>query len=100
MRPPTPELGCLDDFVRAYEDALDGAGAADLTEFLPAPDDPSRARLRGEGQAVGPLVSVGFALGALLVGLVLLRSRRRRRPPRRDAVAAGEQEARSSQGVT
>jgi hypothetical protein len=65
-----------------------------------APDDPSQARLRGEGQAVGPLVSVGFALGAMLVALVLVRTRKRRRRQPRDAVGERALEERSSPGVS
>jgi hypothetical protein len=50
----------------------------DRVTVLYAPSDPATARLRGEGQDSGPLLSVGFGLAAVLLALVLLRLRRRR----------------------
>ena len=71
----------------------------DTVSVLYAPQDPAQARLRGEGRAVGPLVSVGFALGAVLVGVVLFRTRSRRRRPR-DAVGERALEERSGRRVS
>lgn len=47
----------------------------DTVTVLYAPDDPSRARLSGEGRPMGPVISLGFALGALGVVVVLLLTR-------------------------
>lgn len=55
------------------------------------PSDPATARLRGEGQDSGPVVSVGFGLSAVLV--VVLVVRLRRRP---DTTRAGSSTARGS----
>ena len=71
----------------------------DTVTVLYAPDDPSRARLRDEGQAVGPLVSVGFGLGAVVVALVLLRTRHRRARPPHDAATVRTRDERSGQTV-
>jgi hypothetical protein len=51
----------------------------DKVTVLYAPSDPTSARLRGEGQGVGPLFSAGFAAAALGVVVVLVRLRRRSR---------------------
>jgi hypothetical protein len=51
----------------------------DRVTVLYDPADPTEARLRGEGQDSGPLLSIGFGLAAVLLVLVLLRLRRRRR---------------------
>jgi hypothetical protein len=61
------------------------------------PADPSKARLRGEGQLMVPLITSGFATAALLVGFVLFRTRHLGPPQnaspataaRPDRVAAG-----------
>ena len=47
--------------------------------MLYSPTDPASARLRGEGQDSGPVVSVGFGVAALLLVLAVARSRRARR---------------------
>ena len=48
----------------------------DTVTVLYSPTEPGSARLRGEGQDSGPVVSVGFAVAAVLLVLVVLRSRR------------------------
>jgi hypothetical protein len=67
----------------------------DRVTVLYDPSDPTTARLRGEGQDSGPLLSVGFGLAAVLLLLVLARLRRRRGrvragspPPRGNATPA------------
>ncbi len=40
------------------------------------PDDPAQARLRGEGQVLVPGIAVGFLASAVVVGIVLIRTRR------------------------
>lgn len=52
----------------------------DKVTVMYASDDPASARLRGEGQDLGPVISIGFGLAAVLVVLVLVRLRRRRKP--------------------
>ena len=54
----------------------------DKVTVLYAPSDPTSARLRGEGQDLGPAVCVGFALAAVLLLVVLVRFRRRGLPAR------------------
>lgn len=49
----------------------------DRVTVLYDPSDPAVARLRGEGQDSGPVLSVGFGLAAVLLLLVLFRPRRR-----------------------
>lgn len=49
----------------------------DRVTVLYAPSDPASARLRGEGQDSGPLVSAGFGVAAVLLVLVIVRPRRR-----------------------
>ena len=44
-------------------------------EVLYDPSNPERARLRGEGQLMIPLITSGFATTALLLGFVLFRTR-------------------------
>ena len=44
-------------------------------EVLYDPSNPQRARLRGEGQLMIPLITSGFATTALLLGFVLFRTR-------------------------
>lgn len=53
----------------------------DHVTVLYSPSDPTTARLRGEGQDLGPLLSAGFALSAVLVVLLSIRFRRRTRGP-------------------
>lgn len=60
----------------------------DRVTVLYAPTSPGAARLRGEGQDAGPLVSGGFGLAAALLVLVLVRFRRRAVRPRTTASAA------------
>jgi hypothetical protein len=50
----------------------------DRVTVLYAPSDPGTARLGGEGQDSGPVVSAGFGVAAVLLVLLLLRPRRRR----------------------
>ena len=40
------------------------------------PADPSVARIRGEGKVLVPVITSGFVLSALVVALILLRTRR------------------------
>jgi hypothetical protein len=49
----------------------------DRVTVLYAPSDPATARLRGEGQDSGPVVSIGFGLAAALLVVLLVRLRRR-----------------------
>lgn len=65
------------DYVAAHGRYRQRLQVGDRVTVLYAPADPSSARLRGEGQDAGPLVSVGFAVSALLVVLVVLRTRER-----------------------
>lgn len=58
----------------------------DAVTVLYSPTDPASARLRGEGQDSGPVVSVGFGVVALLLVVAVARSRRARR--RGDAAGA------------
>ena len=44
-------------------------------EVLYDPADPARARLRGEGRLMIPLITSGFATTALILGFVLIRTR-------------------------
>lgn len=48
----------------------------DQVVVLYDPADPSRARLRGEGRLMVPLITSGFATVALIVGFVLFRTRK------------------------
>ena len=50
----------------------------DQVTVLYAPSDPGSARLRGEGQDSGPLLSAGFGVAALLLVVVVVVPRRRR----------------------
>jgi Protein of unknown function (DUF3592) len=50
----------------------------DRVTVLYAPSDPGSARLRGEGQDSGPLLSAAFGVAAVLLVLVVVRPRRRR----------------------
>ncbi|HET9649590.1 MAG TPA: DUF3592 domain-containing protein [Microlunatus sp.] len=47
----------------------------DTMEVLYDPTNPGRARLRGEGRLMIPLIASGFATAALLLGFVLFRTR-------------------------
>jgi hypothetical protein len=47
----------------------------DTVEVLYDPGNPAKARLRGEGRLMIPLITSGFATAALLVGFVLFRTR-------------------------
>ncbi len=47
----------------------------DTITVLYAATDPKRARLSDRGQPLGPVLAAGFALGALGVGLILIRTR-------------------------
>lgn len=49
----------------------------DRVTVLYDPSDPATARLQGEGQDSGPVVSIGFGLAAALLVVVLVRPRRR-----------------------
>ncbi len=60
----------------------------DHVTVLYASSDPASARLRGEGQDLGPAVSAGFGVAAVLLALVLLRVRRRAAGRRTKAGAA------------
>lgn len=71
-------------YVAAHGRARQRLQVGDRVTVLYAPSDPGSARLRGEGQDAGPLVSVGFAAAALLV-LVVVRPRRRSGRPARGA---------------
>lgn len=48
----------------------------DRVTVLYAPDDAANARLRGEGRAVGPVITVAFAAGAIGVLVLLVGTRR------------------------
>jgi len=48
----------------------------DRVTVLYDPADPATARLRGEGQDSGPLLSIGFGVAAVLLVLVIVRPRR------------------------
>ncbi|HEY0240586.1 MAG TPA: DUF3592 domain-containing protein [Friedmanniella sp.] len=65
------------DYVAAHGRYRQRLQVGDRVAVLYAPTDPTSARLRGEGMDSGPFVSVGFALAALLLVLVLVRPRRR-----------------------
>ena len=66
----------------------------DTVTVLYAPSDPATARLRGEGQNLAPVLSAGFAAGAVLVLVLALRlgrrtgARRRPTPPARGRAPA------------
>lgn len=60
----------------------------DHVTVLYASGDPVSARLRGEGQNLGPAVSAGFGAVAVVLALVLLRFRRRGAGSRTKAGAA------------
>ncbi len=51
------------------------------------PADPAKARLRGEGRLMVPLITSGFATAALIVGFVLVRTRNLGRAPGNDSPA-------------
>ncbi len=48
----------------------------DTIQVLYDPNNPARARLRGEGRLMVPLITSGFATTALLLGFLLFRTRR------------------------
>jgi hypothetical protein len=48
----------------------------DTIEVLYDPANPAKARLRGEGRLMIPLITSGFATAALLLGFVLFRTRK------------------------
>ena len=64
------------DYVAAHGRQRQRLQVGDKVTVLYSPTDPASARLRGEGQDSGPVVSVGFGVAALLLVLVVLRSRR------------------------
>lgn len=63
------------DYTAAHGRYRQRLQVGDIVTVLYAPADPGRARLRGEGQRLGPLLAGGFGLGALAVALVLVRTR-------------------------
>lgn len=70
------------DYVAAHGRARQRLQVGDRVTVLYSRGDPTKARLRGEGQDSGPLVSAGFGLAALLLVLVVVRPRRRSTGPR------------------
>ncbi|GAB2593508.1 DUF3592 domain-containing protein [Microlunatus antarcticus] len=70
------------DYVAAHGRYRQRLQVGDRITVLYSPTDPSSARLRGEGMDSGPVVSAGFGLAAVLLGLVVVRSRRRSTRPR------------------
>jgi hypothetical protein len=64
------------DYIAAHGRQRQRLQVGDKVTVLYSPTDPASARLRGEGQDSGPVVSVGFGVAALLLVLVVLRSRR------------------------
>lgn len=76
------------EYVAAHGRTRQRLQVGDTVTVLYAPADPATARLRGEGQDPGPLLSGGFALAGTLLVLVLVRFRRRPGAPRGGADAA------------
>ena len=70
------------DYVAAHGRYRQRLQVGDRVTVLYAPTDPSSARLRGEGQDSGPVVSAGFGLTAVLLVVVIVRLRRRPDPLR------------------
>jgi hypothetical protein len=70
------------DYVAAHGRSRQRLQVGDRVTVLYSPADPTEARLRGEGQDSGPLISAGFGLAAVLLLLVLVRPRRHRAGPR------------------
>ena len=70
------------DYVAAHGRDRQRLGVGDTVTVLYAPGDPGTARLRGEGQDSGPLLSIAFALAAVLLVAVLVRLRKRAAPVR------------------
>lgn len=70
------------DYVAAHGRYRQRLQVGDRVTVLYATSDPTSARLRGEGQDSGPLVSAGFGLAAILLVLVVVRPRRRAGPLR------------------
>lgn len=65
------------DYVAAHGRYRQRLQVGDTVTVLYAPSDPTKARLRGEGQDSGPAISIGFAAAAALLVVVLVRARRR-----------------------
>lgn len=66
------------EYVAAHGRQRQRLQVGDQVTVLYSPADPASARLGGEGQDSGPVVSVGFGVVALLLVLVVVRSRRAR----------------------
>lgn len=66
------------EYVAAHGRYRQRLQVGDRVTVMYASDDPTTARLRGEGQDLAPLLSAGFGVVALLVVLLLVRFRRRR----------------------
>ena len=64
------------DHVAAHGRQRQRLQVGDRVTVLYSPTDPASARLRGEGQDSGPVVSVAFGVVALLLVLGVVRSRR------------------------
>jgi len=62
------------------------------------PDHPEDARLRGEGRIMLPLITAGFATGAVVVGAVLYLSRHGQAGPRPAAAAAAGADLHAREG--
>lgn len=71
----------------------------DPVTVLYASGDPSSARLRGEGQDLGPVVSGGFGLAAVLLLLLLLLKVRRNQDGRRTKSGAPRVDAPTAASV-
>ena len=53
----------------------------DSVTVLYDPANPAVARMQGEGKVLVPVITAGFVLSALVVALILLRTRILARPP-------------------
>ncbi len=66
------------EYVAAHGRDRQRLQVGDTVTVLYDPADPATARLRGEGRDSGPLLSIGFALAAVLLVGLIVRLRRRR----------------------
>lgn len=76
-----PKVGYVVDgrtyvYVSAHGRQRQRLQVGDRVTVLYSPTDPASARLRGEGQDSGPVVSAAFGVVALLLVLVVVRGRR------------------------
>ena len=70
------------DYTAAHGRYRQPLRVGDKVTVLYDPTDPSRARLRGEGQILVPLITSGFVTCALMVGALLFLTRHHGQPRR------------------